>query len=133
MSDTYLSLMKGIIAALKADATVSGLVSTRVYSDVPQDETFPYIVVEIDSEDYSSKTFSGMGHEVRTHIYSRKKSPKEIGDIRSAVYNVIHRQEDSIALDSGVFSHVNYSTGLIFKEPDGVTWHGVGIFNAFIT
>lgn len=133
MSDTYLPLMKGVIAALKADGTVSGLVSTRVYSDVPQDETFPYIVVEIDSEDYSSKTFSGMGHEVRIHAYSRKKSPKEIGDIRDAAYDVIHRQEGSIALDNGVLSHVNFSTGLMFKEPDGVTWHGVSVFNAFIT
>lgn len=134
MSDTYASVMKGVIARLKAVSAVTNFVSTRIYSDVPQKETFPYVVVNIDSADYSTKTFNGMEHTIQLNIYSRKKSPKETADIAAACYDALHRQESNISLDSGTLSHIHYDgLGSLFKDEDGVTWTGIRGFRAVVT
>lgn len=44
MADSYaLALQKALVAALKADSGISGLVSTRVYDQPPQSAARPYI------------------------------------------------------------------------------------------
>ena len=134
MSDTYLSILKAVISNLKNTSAVTNLVSTRIYSNVPQKETFPYISIEVDSADYSTKTFTGMEHTVQVNIYSRNKSPKQVGDIRKAVYDALNRNESGLTLDSGVLSHIHYDgIGSVFKDTDGVTWTGIIQFRAIVT
>lgn len=133
MSDYYLPGIKSVVSRLKSVTPVTDLVSTRVYTDVPQNETFPYIVVRMDDVDFSTKTWSGMDFTLEVHCFSRTNSPKQAGDIRSAVYNALHRQESALALDSGGVTDIQYETGSTFIEDDGVTWHGLIQFRFIIS
>lgn len=134
MSDTYLSLMKGVIAQLKGKTAVTNLVGTRIYSNVPKKETFPYVLISITSSDFSTKTFSGMDHTIQLNIYSRKPSVKQAGDIRKACYDALHRKESEITLDTGSLAILQFNgLGDIFKDTDGVTIEAVSQFRAVVT
>ena len=134
MADTYLSMLKATIAALKADAATGAVVGDRIYTNVPQNETFPYVVIELDSGDYSSDTFSGMQHTIQANIYSRETSPLEVGNARKAIYDVLHRQENTLSLDTGNLSHIHFNgVAEVFKDTDGATWVGVIQFRAVVT
>lgn len=126
MSDTALPVLKGIIAALKANGAVAALVSTRIYSDVPQAASFPYIEVSLTSEPFAASDFSGQSHTVRIQGYSREKSKRECLQIRKAALEALDRQETSITLDNGTLVKCEYA-GLsdAFKEDDGKTWQSV--------
>jgi len=129
MSDFYLPLIKSVIAKLKATSAVTSLVSTRIYTDVPQAETFPYIVVSADATDFSTKTDVGQRYSVQFDIYDREKSPQPNGAIRAAVFNTLNRLDGNLLLDAGKVVSVNFQTSAMFKEPDGVTWHGALILD----
>lgn len=60
-------LQKAIVTSLKADATVTALVSDRVYDEPPQGATLPYIVVGEGAE--ADSPFMGEGgHAVRPSV-----------------------------------------------------------------
>lgn len=133
MSDSYKPLLKGIIAALLADGTISGIVGARVYSDVPQNDTFPYVIVSIQSGPFDTKTSVGMTHTVQVSCFSREDSPSQAGDLCAAVYSALNRNEGGITLDSGNLTRLNFSgVGFVGKEPDGVTWQGTRQFEAIV-
>lgn len=134
MSDTYRPLLKGVIAAMKADGAISALVGTRIYSDVPQNSDFPYAVVSISSDDFSAKDFSGMAHTIQINSHGRENSPDIVGQIRSACYDLLHRQESALTLDTGTVSILQFSgVSDVFKDPDGITWDAVIRFLAVVT
>lgn len=133
MSDTYLAGIKSILSRLNAVTPVTDLVGARIYTDIPQDEAFPYIVVKMDSAPFMTKDFSGMEHTLEVHSFSRDKTPKEAGDIREAVVDALHRQESNLTLDKQAVTDIQYETGAVFKEPDGVTWHGLIQFRFIIS
>lgn len=134
MSDSYLDLLKAIITTLKDDSAVGAVVGDRIYTDVPQNEEFPYSVVSIDSAPFSANTFTGMEHTVQVNTYSRDKSPLEAGSARAAIYDALNRQGDTIALDTGRIVDIQYTgIGTVFKDTDGVTWTSVAQFRAVVT
>lgn len=131
MADSYLPLLQAAISGLKANGTIASLVSTRVYSDTPDNPVFPYIVVGINSGAYDTKTSEGMEHTLICDIYDRQTTPKTIGDIRAAIYEMLHRQETAltgVTIDNIIFNGL----AVTFKEPDGKTWHGVIQFRVLI-
>ena len=127
MADSALPVLKGIIAALKAAVPVSTLVNDRVYSDVPQNATFPYIMVSITSEPFAANDFSGQSHTVRIQTYSRDASKAGCLKIRAAALDALDRNEPAISLDTGTLVKCEYSGfSDAFMEDDGKTWQGVG-------
>lgn len=133
MADTYLPLLKGILAALKADSTISATVAARVYTEVPQNPTFPYLQVRLQSDPFDTKTELGMEHIIDISAYSRADTPFEAGTLRAAVYDILNRGESNLTLDSGTLSRMIYSgIGDVVKEPDGITWKGFARFNAIV-
>lgn len=134
MTDSYKPLLKGIIARLKAVTAITDIVSTRVYSDVPQNATFPYIVVTIDSLPFDGCEFTGMEHEVQIQSFSRTGSPAQSADIRAAVYTALNRQESNITMDSGSVRVLQYNgVGFVEREPDGKTWQSLSRFRCVVT
>lgn len=129
MTDTYLTWLAAAIAAMKADGDLTALVGQRIYSDVPDNPEFPYIAVTIQSTPFDTKTETGMDHTMQLSIFdrpqykatSRVSSPKRIGDIRAALYNLFHRKQDDFASD-GVSIILFTGVSPVFKEPDGLTW-----------
>lgn len=133
MADTTLVALKGVTAKLLAESTLTSIVSTRVYSDIPQQTVYPYALIEISSQDWSQDDDANMQHNITVHGFSKKNSPTEAMQIAEAAYNTLNRQEDNISLDSGsvvlcIFDGVRDN----FKEPDGITWHSVIEFKLII-
>lgn len=128
MTDRYKPLVKGIIAALKADSTIAGLVGARVYTEVPQNATFPYLFVFIRSLPYDTKDTNGQEHTVQISAFSRDDTPEEAADLRAAVYSILHKGESNVTLDSGTVTNSLFTDGQIAKEDDGVTWQGISRF-----
>lgn len=133
MADTALPVVKAVIAALKAAAPVAAIVAQRVYSDVPQAATFPYVAVSVQSEPFAANDFSGQSHSLRVQSFSRKATIEEALTIRAAVMAALDRQESALTLDTGTLVKCEYS-GLsdAFIEDDGKTWQSVIEFEVVV-
>ena len=132
MSDSYLPLLAAIRARLVGDATLTALVpAARIYSDVPDNPTFPLVTIRIESAPFDTKTENGMAHTVTVSVFDRKETPESVGNIRARIYTLLHKQEAAIGagLDFINFTGVNP----VFKDPDGATWQAVAQFNATIS
>lgn len=133
MADTYLPLLKWVVARLKADANVGAHIGDRIYNTVPQNENFPYAMVSIDSADFSDKSESGMDHTVQVDVYDREDSTVSVARAREDIYASLHRAGVNIALDTGTLIDIQFNgVADIFKEPDGKTQHAVIQFRAVV-
>jgi len=127
--------MKSVIARLKATAALTAIVTTaRIYSNAPQNATFPYVMVSITSSPYDDKDSTGMEHEIQVQGFSRKPTPEEAANIRAAIYDALNRAESDLTLDSGTVRHIHYDgIGFVEREPDGVTWQSMMRFRCVVT
>jgi hypothetical protein len=133
MTDSTLVGLKGIMARLLAYSDLTDIVGTRIYSNVPQGTTFPYVVVEFRSSDWSQQDDANLQHTVTVAGYSRTSSPSEAMQISEKTYAALNRQENSITLDTGTVVLLQFDgVKTTFKEDNGVTWHSVIEFNFII-
>lgn len=137
MADTYKPLLKAIIAKMAATTSITGYVgsgaSCRIYANVPQNTTFPYIRVSISSAPFDTKDTTGMEHTVTIQCFSRKSTDEEAAALRAAVYAVLNRNESGLSLDSGTLFHIHYDgVGFVEQEPDGKTWQALSTFRAVV-
>ncbi len=133
MTDSTRVGIKGITARLLAFTDLTNIVSTRIYTNVPQQTDFPYAAIEFTSTDWSQQDDANLQHRITVHGYSRKSSMSEAAQISEEVYAALNRQEDNITLDSGSVVLLQF-TGVktTFKEDNGITWHSVIEFNFII-
>ena len=123
MSYRATEVLKGIIARLSAVTAVTDIVSTRIYSSVPDNPSFPYLTVAINASENKTKSTSKYIYEITIQSYSRKPSQKQTHDIHAAIHSALDRQEANVSLDSGnVVLLEHQSTIGIVRDPDGVTW-----------
>ena len=129
MSDHSLGLQKTVFDALDGDSTLQSLV-TDVFDFVPENTAFPYVKVgEETAVDNGTKTLQGNEHTLVIHTFSRYRGSKEIKEIMSLVYDVLH--ESSLTI-SGAMNNMRFEFSDIIKEPDGLTTHGVQRFRTFV-
>lgn len=127
MSDTAAYVIKAAIAALKASASVATLVAGRIYTDVPQNTAFPYVVLSIQSQPFAADDFSGQTHALRIQVFSRFAGVSECLLVRAACLNALDRNEQALALDFGSVVRCEYSGfSDAFREDDGRTWQAIG-------
>lgn len=126
MADSTLESLKAVVTRLKAHAGTAALVGTRVYSRVPQNATFPYIKVSLESDIFEADDFSGMSHTLRIQAFSRKFAPKECLDIRTQADDALDRQELLVSI-SGFNLVLLERSGVstYFQEDDGETWQSI--------
>ena len=122
-----------IIAALKADAPLTALLTTyaaspAVFTHVPQDfETYPYVVLfeaGMDSED--NDAYLGFDGIINIHSWSDARDMAVIGNIQKAIYDVLHLGNLTMTGYEVPEIHQEFST--ILRDPDGITLHGVSPF-----
>ena len=94
------------------------------FDHVPQETTFPYIVIGDDTS-IPWDTDDSIGSETTCtiHIWSRHRGRKEVKEIMRTVYEALHRQELSIVGGSLVECSAEFAES--FLDPDGLTRHGV--------
>ena len=119
-----------IIAALKADAPLTALLTTyaaspAVFTHVPQDlSTYPYVVLfeaGLDGDD--NDCFLGFDGTLNIHSWTDQRDMAVIGNIQKAIYDVLHHAELVMTGYELVELHQEFST--ILRDPDGITLHGV--------
>ena len=117
MSDHSLELQKSIFNALDGDSTLQNLV-TDVYDFVPENTAFPYVKVgEETSLDNGTKTLQGNEHTLVIHTFSRYRGSKEVKEIMSRIYALLH--ESSLSVTGASLVNLRFEFSDVIKENDG--------------
>lgn len=133
MADSGLALLAGLVTRLKATAGLAAIVSTRVYSIVPQQTAFPYVVISIRSAPFDTKEVIGQQHTIRVQGFSRQQDYAEALNIRNQVELALERQESNITVSG--FTLVKLDKAIlcdIITEDDGLTRQSIIEFDALI-
>jgi hypothetical protein len=130
MSDHSLELQKSIFNALDGDSTLQSLV-TDVYDFVPESTAFPYVKIgEETSIDNGTKTLQGNEHTLVIHTFSRYRGSKEVKEIMSRIYALLH--ESSLSVTGASLVNLRFEFSDVIKENDGFTSHGIQRFRAIV-
>lgn len=125
--DSALVVIQAVIVTLGAKPAVVSAIADRIFTDVPQKATFPYLVLGVDTEPFAASDFSGQTHTLRLQVFSQAATVKEALTIRKLCLDALDRQETSIALSAGTLVKCEYSgSGTMFQEDDGKTWQAIG-------
>lgn len=133
-SDSALPLIAGVLTRLSGWSALTAIVGTKIYTRVPQQTLFPYILITLTSSDWSAKDFAGMMHKLRVQGFSTASSPVEALQIRAAVIESLERQESNITVAG--YNLVSFEKGSlsdIMIEKDGVTMQSIVEFDVIVT
>lgn len=135
MADGFLlSLQKGLRAALVADAGVTGIVSTRVYDEPPQDVVFPYVRFgDITPAAFDTDTIEGALVTISIEGHSRSPSGRvEAAQISEAVKAALHRQETSVTTEGFNLVELIFETFSVTRDTDGRGFTSVIVLQAML-
>lgn len=128
MAQHSFNLQKAIFSTLDGDSTLDGLVN-GVYDDVPQSATAPYVVIGEDTAiNNGSVTLDGLEHTLTLHVWSEYRGRKEVKEIMSRIYDLLHNADITVTGASLVNLRQEFETTLV--ETDGITRHGIMRFRA---
>ena len=102
----------------------------NIYDFVPENTSFPYVKIgDQTMVDDGTKDKKGSDFTLIVHTFSRYRGSKEIKEIMSLVYDVLHESSLSV---SGAFNNMRFEFSDIIKENDGLTTHGMQRFRVFV-
>ena len=129
MTDFAVTLQTAVYNALVADTPLGNAV-TGIYDFVPEGTAFPYVKVgDQTMVDDGTKNKEGSDFTLIVHTFSRYRGSKEIKEIMSLVYDVLHESSLSV---SGAMNNMRFEFSDIIKENDGLTTHGMQRFRVFV-
>jgi hypothetical protein len=136
--DPSLEIQGAIVAVLKGDDVMRGLIGERVFDDVPRDPmsgdvtaAFPYIsfgreqVVPVDVD-----CIPGSEIYIDLDIWSREEGFVEVKKIAWRMRKLLHDRDLGIE-EAGLVS-IAYDGRRLLRDPDGITRHGVVTFRAIV-
>lgn len=131
MSDHSIELQKTIFDTLSGDSTITSTYGANVYDYVPDNSSFPYIKVgEETSVDNGTKTLQGNEHTLVIHTFSQYRGSKEVKNIMSRIYALLH--ESSLSVSGASLVNLRFEFSDVIKENDGLTTHGLQRFRAVV-
>lgn len=126
-----LELQGVIVATLKADPAVSALVGDRVFETVEENATFPYVTYSgADEIEEDADCILGSDIGVVIDVWSRQVGFPECKRIANAVRNALH--DAPLTLSENGFVMIEARRIQVFRDPDGLTNHGIVELEAFI-
>lgn len=141
MADSTLVALKGIVSRLRGFSALTTLTTPSsdprsekgIYSSVPQQTAFPYILIELESTPWAQQDDSNLEHKVTINAFSNKSSPATVMQIIQEVYNALDRQESNISIDSGSVVLCTFDgVKTTFKDANENIWHGIIEFKFLI-
>ena len=131
MTDFAVTLQTVVYNALLAsNPLTTKLGGNNIYDFVPENTAFPYVKIgDQTMVDDGTKTKKGTDFTLMIHTFSRYRGSKEIKEIMSLVYDVLHESSLSV---SGAMNNMRFEFSDIIKENDGLTTHGVQRFRVFV-
>ena len=131
MSDHSLQLQKTIFDRLSGDSNLTSTLGAAVYDFVPDNSAFPYVKLgEETAVDVGTKTLQGNEHTLVIHSFSRYRGSKEIKNIMSRIYALLH--ESSLSVSGAELVNLRFEFSDVIKENDGRTTHGLQRFRAVV-
>jgi hypothetical protein len=122
--------MVSALTAVAAD-DLTALVGSRVFSDVPNDAPYPYVVVGYgDEEEAGTADSAEVEHRVEVHIWSRYQGETEILKLVGAIRARLHATRPAVNGAPSVYCVFERTNR--FKAEDGVTRRAVVIFRIFV-
>jgi len=131
MTDFSVTLQTTVYNALLAsNPLTTKLGGNNIYDFVPENTAFPYVKIgDQTMVDDGTKTKKGTDFTLIIHTFSRYRGSKEIKEIMSLVYDVLHESSLSV---SGAMNNMRFEFSDIIKENDGLTTHGMQRFRVFV-
>lgn len=127
--DASLDLQKAIIAALKADASLSALVAGRIYDQPPVGAAKPFVSLGpedwVEADGFGIHAHSGT---LQIDVWSGATGKPEAKRVANAVQNVLH--EAALPLDNAKLVLLAHRLTRYFTEADGLTKHAAMDFRA---
>lgn len=124
-------LQSAVITRLKADATVTALISGRIYDTVPQGVVFPYVTIgPVDSVTDDADCITGFEVAQQIDCWSRAVGFPEVKKIVDAVRAALH--DYNLPLATHALAFFEHRNTRIVRDPDGLTSHGILGFEAAI-
>lgn len=131
MSDPALDMLAALVAALKAEPSVSAIASDRVYDRVPQRVQYPCLQVrDIQVLNDDAECVDGFEIFADVHVWSRAYGTPETRRLCSAAHTAIHNATLPLANFSLV--EIRHESTRVLDDPDGETSHGIVTFRALV-
>lgn len=128
MDDPSLALQVRVVALLRGDASLAGLVGNRIYDRVPADAVMPYVAMtgwQTISED--AECFEAWEVYFDVQCFSTEVGRPEVARIAGAVKSVLHKA----AIATGGDAAISHNNTLYFVD-DGLTQRAVVNFRALV-
>ena len=136
-NDASYAIRAAIRAALLADATLSAtLVGQQIVDMAPSSHPTPYISIVTTSDDWSTATEDGQEFQIDVNVWHQPSSQTpESGvarDIMSRVRQLLHTAQ--LTLAAPFTCAIIRAEAMVgpFRDPDGMTLHGVVTVRAFV-
>ena len=127
------ALLQAIFSTLNG-ATIndaSGTAIKGVFDDVPENTGYPYIVIgEETAVNIDTKDKDAHEHTLTIHVWSQYRGRKEIKNIMSSVYTLLHNA--SITVSGASLVNIRHEFENTLTEADGITRHGIIRFRAVV-
>jgi hypothetical protein len=93
MAENTANVIQAVYDELSTNATLTALISTRIYSGLfPPNVNYPYVVLSnFEAESNDTKDIEGQNIYVQVNYFSRSGGLTEATDIKKAIYEALHR------------------------------------------
>lgn len=93
MTSSVWEYQKAVYGMLSGDSTLMALATGGVHELVPNETSYPYIVLTLERvDDHSTKTSRGLKIEMAVHVFSGTMGSKAGSDILNRIYTLLHLQ-----------------------------------------
>ena len=129
MADLGLSLevQKALIARWRAVAAITAIIGNRIFDIVPPTAAFPYVCAGDDTTVPNDDKSDGDGVDMTMtwHVWTQGDRGREVvKQLLDLMYDAVHNHDLVLGNSySAVETRVTFKNS--FKDPDGVSMHGV--------
>ena len=130
MADRSVDLFTAIYSALDGNAALTALIGEHRVFDTPKAGLAPpYVVIgDETANDFGSSAGDAQEHTITVHTWSEKPSTLQCKQIMSAIRVALHTV--ALSLSGGSLVNLRQEFKETFRDPDGVSHHGVQRFRA---
>ena len=106
-------------------------ITTKVFDDVPEGTSYPYVIIgEETATNFGTKDKDANEHTLTIHVWSQYRGRKEIKNIMSQIYTILHNTD--ITVSGASLVNISHEFEQTLLEADGITRHGVMRFRVVI-
>ncbi len=119
------ALQQSVFATLAADTQITTMLgASRIFDDVPQKSSFPYVTLGQSSvRDWSTSTERGDEHILTLHVWSRADGRKETHEIMGAIKSALH--DRALSLSGHRLINLRHEFSDARRDPEGDIYHGI--------